>query len=214
MRKAVFLFVAILCCAAAAAAQDDSALASGPSTNLATIRSIAPAESAFAPRPVAPQPSPQRFPTPDEYGWQVSMSYTYTHLRFPGNARNMNGFSTSIIRYVNDWFGLEGNVTGAFSSLPGNLDGKYFFYGGGVHIAWRNTTRVDPWGRILVGRARVLPQTALGKRDTIAYVGGAGVDLKLTGRLYFRVSGDYFGTRMFNSSQNNYQASGGVVVNF
>jgi len=126
----------------------------------------------------------------------------------------MSGFSTSIIRYVNDWFGLEGNVTATFNSLPGNQTGKYIFYGGGMHIAWRNTTRLDPFGRVLVGGARVLPQTALGSPNTLAYVAGAGVDFKLTGRLYLRVGGDYLGTRIFSQSQNNYQATGGVVVNF
>ena len=214
MRKTLLIIAAALYLAVPADAQQASPQASGATWNLAAIRSISLSESAFASRPEAPLPSQQRYPSPDEYKWQVSMSYTYSHLRFPGNGRNMSGFSTSIIRYVNDWFGLEGNATSTFSNLPGNARAKYFFYGGGIHIAWRNSTRLDPWGHFLAGGARVLPQTALGGTSTLAYVGGAGVDLKMTGRLYFRISGDYFGTRLFSRSQNNYQASGGIVINF
>jgi len=214
MRSVALLFAVLLMFVLPSAAQDDPVTTGGPMFNLAALRTHAIAEPAPALRPGPPAPRPQRFPTPDEFRWQISMSYSYTHLRFPGSARNMNGFSTSIIRYVNDWFGLEGNVTATFKSLPGNAKGKYIFYGGGMHIAWRNSTRLDPFGRVLVGGARVLPQTALGSTNTLAYVAGAGVDLKLTGRLYFRVAGDYFGTRIFSQSQNNYQATGGVVINF
>ncbi|MCI0624196.1 MAG: hypothetical protein L0387_21555 [Acidobacteria bacterium] len=214
MRTVAFLVAILLFCVLPAAAQDDPVTAGGAMFNLAVLRTHAMGEPAPALRLGTPEPLPQRFPTPDEFSWQVSFSYAYTHLRFPGNARNMNGFSTSIIRYTNDWFGLEGNVTGTFNSLPGNARGKYIFYGGGMHIAWRNSTRLDPFGRVLVGGARVLPQTALGSANTLAYVAGAGVDWKLTGRLYLRVAGDYFGTRLFSQSQNNYQATAGVVVNF
>ncbi len=210
MRKTLALCGAVLCFAVATAAQDNSA-ATAP---------VSPATATATPAP------------PTSFGldrWQVGVNYAYTRFRSTSTF-SMNGFNSSVTRYLNDTFGVEGDVGVHFGTTPstggpgpftaGNLKAKLILYGGGLHIAYRHNQRIEPWVHVLFGGAHFrFTQTggataALTKLNNFAVVGGGGADIKLGTRLAWRVQGDFVGTHFFSTWQKNIQAQTGLVINF
>ena len=67
------------------------------------------------------------------------------------------GYTATVTRYLDDWFGLEGTVqtgwghTNTTPEIPRALDAKSLFVGGGPHVAFGNRTRFEPWGHVIVG---------------------------------------------------------------
>jgi hypothetical protein len=210
MRKTLALCGAVLCFALAAAAQDNSAAPAAVSSATATA-------------------APARASSFDLYPWQVGVNYVYTRFRstttFP-----MNGFNTSITRYLNDTFGVEGDVGAHFGTTPStggpgpftapSLKARLIFYGGGLHIAYRHNQRIEPWAHVLFGGAHFRfsqtggPTASLTKLNNFALVGGGGADIKLGTRLAWRVQADFLGTRFFSTWQKNIQVQTGLVINF
>ena len=212
MRKFVALCGAVLLFSVAAAAQDNSVASEAAS-------------------PASPTATPPRYGGSGLYHWQVGMNYSYTRFR-PGSTAsfNLHGFNTSVVAYVNDWFGLEGDVGAGFGSTPstggpgslspGNLDAKLLTYAGGVRIAHRGSQRFEPWAHGLFGGAHFRftqtggPSANLATTNAFSYTLGTGVDFKLGTRLYLRVQGDFLATRFLSTWQKNAQAQTGLVFLF
>jgi opacity protein-like surface antigen len=170
-----------------------------------------------APFPAAPVPEPKPrfvFGDRDDYRWQLGIGVAF--LRFQSKLFNANmvGTNTGVTFFTNDWFGLEGNVvTGFASPIYSNEHVKYVGYAGGVHLGSRRA-RWEPWAHALFGGGHLLPQTAGNSKNALAITAGGGVDYRLYARLSLRGEADYVYTRFFSQSQNDFQASAGIVIHF
>ena len=194
MRKLFPLCGAVLCFSVGVAAQDNSAAPATPNPL-----------SAASPRALSSE----------AFNWQIAISYEYLRFREAlGTDVNLNGFNTSVTRFANSWFGLEGDVAPLFGHTPANKTAKFLFYGGGPHLAYRSNAKIEPWVHGLFGGAHLIPQTVLGSQNAFGVVAGGGLDFKLTPRAFWRVQGDYVWTRFFSTTQSSYQVKSGIVFNF
>lgn len=211
MRKFLALCSAVLFFSVAVAAQD---ISTTPATSPATTTA-----------------SPARY-APSEFNrWQIGVNYNYIRFRpSPGASFNLHGFNTSVSWYKNEWLALEGDVGAAFGSTPssggpggltpGGLDAKLVLYGGGPHLAYRQSQKISPWVHALFGGAHFrfdqtgAPSANLAKLNAFAYMLGGGVDIKLGSKISWRIQGDFLGTRFFSTWQKNAQAQTGIVLNF
>lgn len=154
--------------------------------------------------------------------WQLGFGYQYQHYtNIQGEDFSNNGLHASMTRYLTDWFGVEGMVTAGFghtSDTP-SLVAKSVFFGGGVHIAVPNQSRIEPWVHVIAGgdHFRFTQTSTLGSMTSAAFMAGGGIDFKLGGRASWRVEGDYLGTHFTTPTaytQGNYSVGTGLIVNF
>jgi hypothetical protein len=173
----------------------------------------------FSAPPAAATPKPEPrfiFGGSEDYRWQLGFAYTYVRFHSAPISANLNGINTTLVYYTNEWFGVEGAVTAAFSSQLAGFDrehAKLLTYSGGPRIAWRQH-RWEPWSHFLIGGAHLQPQTALGGRNSLAYSAGGGADFRWNPKLAFRLQADWLHTRLYSQGQNNYQITGGFVFHF
>jgi hypothetical protein len=229
MKRLVLSVITALGCAAFAAAQENTFSLYPPATT-STHRFTAAGEGiklvssvtgdiVTAPIPTTdptPQPEPRFFyGNNDDYRFQLGVGYTYVHFRSKPFDANLNGLHTSLTYYLNDWFGVEGNVVAAFGGEVFGETPKYLLYTGGGRIAWRDPKRkFEPWMHGLVGGLHMLPQTSLGGKNAFAFQAGGGVDFRFNSRLSFRAEADYVHSLLYSESQNSFQAGGGIVIHF
>lgn len=230
MKRLVLAVIAILGSAGLATAQSAALDFSTPSAN-STPRFTAASEgiqlvssvtgdTIAVPSPVAnpavPQPEPKfYYGNSEDYRFQLGIGYEYVRFRSAPFNANLNGLHTSLTYYLNDWFGLEGNMVAAFGTKAFGDTSKYFLYTGGGRIAWRDSRRrYEPWMHALVGGLHMIPQVAVGGKNGFAFQAGAGVDLRFNSRLSFRAEGDYVRSQLYSQSQNNFQFGGGAVIHF
>jgi len=178
---------------------------------------LAAQESALAPGlPSAPQPRPQAA-SEDLFPWQISLGYEYLRVGSGGGIHfGLHGFTTSGTRYFNDWLGIEAGVSGAYGS-PFGIPTQWFWYGAGPKIVVRRQARIQPWGHVLVGGARIrVVQTAgvPAAANSFSGVAGGGADIRLNSRLAWRVEADYVYTRFSGATQHNSRYRSGIVLNF
>jgi hypothetical protein len=214
MRKILVFWGAFLCLSLPAAAQEiATAFDTGnPASEPA-------AEAAPAPDPI---PVPANFTPSDRDQWQLGVGFQYQHFNVFNLSFHDLAYNASITRYLNDWFGLEGTAimgwghTNTTPQVPRALDAKSFFIGGGPHIALNNKTKIEPWGHVVVGLAhfRFTQTNNLGSNSSFGFLAGGGVDVKLGGRAYWRIQGDYVETHFQSMSENNYSFGSGLVFNF
>jgi hypothetical protein len=186
-----------------------AAMTSAP--RLSTALSAEPASA----DPATPSPKPRFvYGGRDDYRWQLGLSLAL--VRFNSSQFNATaiGIKTSVAYFLNEWLGVEGSVTAAFSpSTIGNNHVKLLIYGGGPKVAWRQK-RWEPWLHGIFGGAHLQPQTAGGSRSSFAIEAGGGADYRWNPHLSFRAEGNYLRTGFFSQSQNNFQISGGAVLHF
>lgn len=184
-------------------------ITSAPPLNTALLAEPASAD------PAAPSPKPRFvYGGRDDYRWQLGLSFAF--VRFNSSTFNANAFGlkTSVAYFLNEWLGVEGNVTGAFSATTiGAFHAKVLIYGGGPKVAWRQN-RWEPWLHGIFGGAHEQPQTAAGGRNSYAIEAGGGADYRWNPHLSFRAEGNYIRTGFFSQSQNNFELAGGAVLHF
>ena len=192
MRKLLLLCGTILCLSITAAAQDATASfdANGPATEPA---------------------APVSFHVQDRTPWQLGVGYQYQHFKPVGQTIHTNGYHVDITRFFNNWIGVEGTAIMGFGSSSTNVKTKSLFIGGGPHAAINEHGRFEPWVHGLIGLEHI--RTALGTSG-LGFMGGGGVDFKIGPRLYWRVQGDFIGTRFKGFMQSGYAIGTGVVLNF
>lgn len=128
----------------------------------------------------------------------VSVGYSYFHTAGVG----FNGVSGSGAYYVNDWFGIVGDL--------GVLRGSGvtgFTYTAGPRFTVRKSDRIAPFVEALVGGAHVSPVNPL------VYGGGGGADIALSssGKVLLRPEVEYFGLRANGATLNGVRVSVGIV---
>ncbi len=216
MRKFVALCGAVLCFSGVAAAQD-----SAPTLAASSPVSVAGGS------PVSAAASPARPAYNEYFSWQVAVSYEFTQFRTPSGHFQMHGINTSATRFLNSWFGLEGDVGAGFGSIPNGVTfgtipsnqnpvAKMIFYGGGPHLTRRSDSRIELWVHGLAGGShfRFTQSSGPGSANALGLVAGGGADWKLSPRAYLRAQGDYLATRFFSSFQHSFQIKGGFIFNF
>lgn len=164
-----------------------------------------------------PKPSPKPkflYGGRDDYRWQLSLGAAFYRFQSSLVTASAVGFKTSASYFLNDWFGVEGNVTAAFApTILVNEHVKLLTYGAGPKIAWRQK-QWEPWVHAILGGAHEQPQLAGQSKNGYSIQGGGGVDYRWNPRVSFRLEGDYVRTGFFNLAQNNFQISLGIVFHF
>jgi hypothetical protein len=230
MKRLVLAVIAILGSAGLAAAQDAALNFNTPNRSItprftaasegiqlvSTVNGDTVAVPVPSANPAAPQPEPRfYYGNNEDYRFQLGVGYEYVRFRSKPFNANLSGLQTSLTYYVNDWFGLEGNVVAAFGTQVFGDTAKYLLYTGGGRIAWRDQRRkYEPWMHALVGGLHMIPQTSVGGKNGFALQVGAGADLRFNSRLSFRVGGDYVRSQLYSQSQNSFQFGGGAVIHF
>ncbi len=189
-------------------------LARGGLTSTPHLSTALRAEPAYA-DPSAPSPKPRFvYGGRDDYRWQLGLSLAFVRFNSSAFDANAIGIKTSVAYFLNEWLGVEGNVTAAFSPTTIGTDHvKVLIYGGGPKVAWRQR-RWEPWLHGIFGGAHEQPQTAAGGRNSYAIEAGGGADYRWNPHLSFRAEGNYIRTGFFGQSQNSFSLAGGAVLHF
>jgi len=195
MRKWIVFCVAALCLAGTVSAQN----------------------SASALPLAFPSPSSASQRSSDDPLWLFGVGYDYQRCNLCGVDVNMNGVQTSVTRFLNDYFGVEGNLTATFGSTTSDVCGCVHFltYTGGARIQWRGH-KVEPWVHALFGGAysRHTQGIAPASFNGIAILAGGGADIKVNPHFAVRGQFDYVPTHLIGLWQNSYSIGGGIVFGF
>ncbi len=165
--------------------------------------------------PSAPSPAPP--PGPNSYDtlrWQIALGVAWE--RFRSNIFNASsvGLNTTATYFLNDWFGVDGNVAVTFApTIFQNEHIKLVNFGVGPRIAWRER-RFEPFAHVLFGFSHELPQTAASSTTSYLIQAGGGTDYRMWSVLSLRAEADYLRNGFFGRSQNNFFLSAGFVFNF
>lgn len=165
-----------------------------------------------------PSPEPQYVQgVYQQYSWQAYVGYTF--FRFyetshPTVRENQNGANWSIVYYLKDWFGIDGEMSATYGTQNGQ-DSWFLFGGGGARFRWLAPRGIEAWAHALVGGSHFTPQTPFGKQESLAYEVGGGVDLRTPfPRLGLRFGADMIGSRYFSTHQYSPKVSAGLVFKF
>lgn len=166
---------------------------------------------------------------PDHSPIQIGIGYQYSLYNVFGRTFNNNGENVTFSYHILDPLtgntsritaALEGSVASGFGgqtsgALP-SLHASSVFLGGGPHLTLESNSRFEPWVHVLVGldHLRFTQTATLGSANAFAFLGGGGVDIKLTGPVSLRVQADYLGTHFTSWIQSNYSFGTGLVFNF
>jgi opacity protein-like surface antigen len=170
-----------------------------------------------AAEPAGPSPKPKfLYSQNDIVRWELGLGFTWVRFRSPVFNASAVGLKTSVTYNTNEWFGIEGNVSGAFAPEIYNREHvKLLVYGAGPKIAWHRYQRWDPWLHAILGGAHEQPQTAGNAgRNSFALQLGGGADYNFNYRFSGRLEGDLVHTGFFGQNQNNFQLTVGVVMHF
>jgi hypothetical protein len=176
---------------------------------------------ATTPENGTPDASPYPSPHPrfiyggrEDFRWQLAIGVDWFRFRSSIFNASAVGIDSSVTYFTNEWFGIEGSVTTAFSPvLQNNEHVKLLVYGGGPKVAWRQR-RWEPWLHAILGGAHVQPQTADNSKNAFAVKVGGGADYRFNPRFSGRLEADWVRTTFFSQSQNNFELMGGVVFHF
>ena len=189
-----------------------------PNLNLVPALALPSANSFSFPSaalPDAPAPPQRSYQDDDFYRWELAAGYEYVHFKSAPFSANLSGLHTDVTYYLKDWFGVEGDVVSAWGGDIFAARSKYVSYTGGGRLSWGTSGhRWTPWAHALVGGVHVNPQTAAGGKNAFAVQAGGGVDWALVPRVSLRAEADYVHTRLYSSSQNNFQVGVGFVLHF
>lgn len=202
MRKFFILCGALVCFAYTCSAQDATAAFDA---------------SAAAAEPAAPAPA--SFVPVDREPWQLGVQGQYMQFNVLGTKFHDWGYQADITRYLNNWFGLEGNAIAGFGNAPGSppISAKSFFIGAGPHMIIHSGHHLEPWAHVIVGweRFRFTQSSILGTNAHAAFIAGAGLDYRFgESRLAWRVQGDFIGTNNGTQVKADYSFGTGFVLNF
>lgn len=172
-------------------------------------------------------------------------SYANTSRILSASRPNLNGWNAALTFNFNRWLGVTGDFGGYYRSsnfgfvqpvitpcatlpcpitlLPfnGTIDTKIHTFLVGPQVAWRNHSRITPFGHVLFGLGNEnvglnLPSPFALHLNSNAFsmAMGGGVDVKLTSRLAWRVQPDYLQTDFLHATQKNLRVSTGLVFRF
>lgn len=146
--------------------------------------------------------------------WEVEAGVVFTRFRSSVFYASMVGFRSSIGYHLNDWLTAEGGITTGFAPQIFDREHvKYLDYMGGLRIGPRRD-KFSPWVHAEIGGAHILPQTAGNSKNAFAVKAGMGMEYAPWNVVSFRGQLDWLHTQFFSQSQENFQASLGVIFHF
>lgn len=136
--------------------------------------------------------------------------YQYSRVN-PGEGAsglNFNGWNAAVTGYVNKWFGITGDISGAYK------EGVHFHsFMGGVTVAPAHQKTVSPFVHALFGGVHGSGGGFSDNAFSMAL--GGGIDIHGHGHFGFRpIQADYAMTRFFSTTQNNVRISTGILISF
>ena len=168
----------------------------------------------------------------------IGYSYNRADVGFSDHT-NLNGWEASVEGKFLPWIGLVGDVSGHYGSqnaiapalcpfptCPLNVSvdsSEYnFLFGPGASVS---VGKIRPFAEALFGAAHIHQDLssslsgggvagASGSDTSFATALGGGIDYKLAPFIAWRVQGDYLQTRFFNTRQDDFRFSTGVVFHF
>ncbi len=141
--------------------------------------------------------------------WELSGGYLRTR-QFDPCCGNANGFTVSLQENRNNWFG--GVFEFGLSLAPHN-EAQFFTFMFGPQVTYRKSSVLQPFVRGLIGGAR--DSVTNGPNDTgFAVNGGAGLDIRVSQRVFFRLNTGFIRTSVFGTTLKFGQAGAGVVYRF
>jgi hypothetical protein len=150
----------------------------------------------------------------ETYRWQAYIGYEY--LRFyqvPAVTLNTNGFTYSMVYYLKDWVGADGEFDA--THLNEFRTGGWLLLGmGGARFRWSAPRGLELWAHVLGGYSHFTPQTAFGNEHAPAYEAGGGIDIRFRPRFSYRVEADMVGTHYFSTYQYSPKVTMGLVIKF
>ena len=149
------------------------------------------------------------------YNWQAYFGYTFFRFyEVPGTQVDTNGFNYSMVYYLKNWFGVDGEFAATRTSQSA-FNGWFLFGGGGPRFRWSGPRGLELWGHVLFGYSHLTPQTPFGTQSAFAYEAGGGADINvLRTRWALRIGADMVGSHYFNTYQYSPKAFAGVVYKF
>lgn len=164
-------------------------------------------------------------------GGNVFLGYSYENtnsstLDLDLSRPNLHGWEASFEGKLLPWVGLVADVAGHYGSqsfvepTPGgpvniNVTGhqQEYLFGPRVSVP---VGKITPFAEVMVGFAHIHTGGTLpGPSNTsFATAVGGGVDYRVFHPLALRVEGDYIRTKFFNTTQNNFRLSAGIVFRF
>ncbi len=156
----------------------------------------------------------QDHPKADVFG-----GYQFLRLN-PGHGEtgeNFNGWNAAVTGWLNGYFGVTGDISGAYKTISGVKLSQYTFMFGPT-IASHSNDKIVPFAHVLLGGAHCTtdagPCFTTGNNTVFALAFGGGVDVG-SSKIAVRVGQfDYLRTKYGNDSQNNFRYSAGVVFRF
>jgi len=165
-------------------------------------------------------PLPEPLPRPpygyNERDYNLELALGVSIIRFSSSVYDATGvgFHSAAAFFFNNWLAIEGAVSSGFApTIFANEHVKILTYGAGPKISL-GRQRIEPWVHVLAGGIHAMPQTALGGKNGFQVTAGAGADYGLNPRLSVRLEGDYVGSRLFSTWQNNFQGIVAFVIHF
>jgi len=194
--------------------------ASGPVAP-ATLAPTAFASAGLTPAPNASPARPAADPPQGvqgvfvNYSWQAYFGYTFVRFyEVPGMQQDTNGFNYSMVYFLKDWFGLDGEFAATHTSQNA-FNGWLLFGGGGPRFRWSGPRGLELWGHVLFGYSHFTPQTSYGGQGAFAYTAGGGADINIRHtRWALRLGADMVATNYFNTYQYSPKAFAGIVYKF
>jgi hypothetical protein len=165
---------------------------------------------------------------PERGRLQYGFGYQYQHFVVFGTTFNTHGYNVDVNGHLFDAVtGADGRLTvtlegmGAFgfggqtTGRP-SVSAKSLFLGAGPRLTLENKGRIEPWVHGLLGweHLRFSQGPVLGSNSALGYMVGAGFDVKLGRQIYWRIQGDYIGTRFQSDLQSNWSVGTGLMFNF
>ena len=145
----------------------------------------------------------------------------YSYFRGDDTANglfNLNGWNSSFVQNIKQWFGLVADVSGVYGSpfaapLVDTQRNHTFLFG--PQFSLRSHSRIIPFAHGLFGFSHVnMGQAGVFISDIgLAYGVGGGVDVRITDRFAIRAGQvDYINIRLSGVGSNNIRVSSGIVA--
>lgn len=133
-----------------------------------------------------------------------------------GDSINMIGAVAEGTGYVNDWFGISGEVGWARDQLFEGVNLSGLSFAGGPRFRFANDSIVTPSLRALVGAWRLeLSGFGMSESQTeLATFFGGAVDIRASDRISVRVQPDFIVLWIDDSTETVFRLAAGVVVGF
>ena len=159
----------------------------------------------------------------DTPAWEISGGYSYLEANLNGTRFHLNGGSGTATENLNNWFGgrvefnaYQGNeaITVSGQTTHYSVNAQTITYG--PVFSYRKISRITPFGHVQFGAVRGSTEYLGISQNAwkFAMAPGVGVDFAVNHRTVIRVDGEYLLTRFLGLTQQNLNATVGIVFRF